>query len=109
MGRGQEPAESPEAPGSLRETAVRVFDDPCALTQRDETAHEEERWMTLGAIGPGAILLVVHTWLEKNGEEVIRIISARAAGARERRSYEEAHQGAKERYRRHRGEEGRRY
>jgi len=34
------------------ETAVLVFDDPYALTQHDESSDEEERWITLGAIGP---------------------------------------------------------
>ena len=73
------------------ETAALVFDDPYALTKRDVHA-EEERFMTLGAIGPGAILLVVHVSLENSGgEETIRIISARAATSREKNSYEETH------------------
>jgi len=45
------------------ETAVLVFDDPYAITQRDVTFENEERWITVGAIGPGSILLVVHTFL----------------------------------------------
>ncbi len=40
------------------ETAVLVFDDPYAITQRDYTFNDEERWITVGAIGPGSILLV---------------------------------------------------
>ena len=91
------------------ETAVLVFDDPYALTQRDESSDEEDRWITLGAIVPGAVLLVVHTCFERDGEEIIRIISARAAGSHERKNYEEAHQGAKARHRRHRGEKGGRH
>jgi hypothetical protein len=77
------------------ETATLVFDDPYALTKRDAVHDEEEqRFITLGAIGPAAILLVVHTSFENTGsEEVIRIISARAATSRERKSYEEAHPG----------------
>jgi uncharacterized DUF497 family protein len=62
------------------ETAVLVFDDPYALTQRDESSDDEDRWITIGAIGLGAVLLVVHTCFERDGEEIIRIISARAAG-----------------------------
>lgn len=89
------------------ETAVLVFYDPYALTRRDESSHEEERWITLGAIGSGAVLMVVHTWAEKNGEEIVRLISARAATAHERRSYEKAYQGTKEGHRRHRGKKGR--
>ena len=40
------------------ETAVLVFDDPYALTERDESSEDEERWITFGAIGQGAILVV---------------------------------------------------
>jgi uncharacterized protein len=91
------------------ETAALVFDDPYAITQRDESSGEEERWITFGALGHGAILVVVHTLFETEDEDVTRIISAPAAESRERRTSEEAHQGAKTRYRRHRGHERRRY
>jgi uncharacterized DUF497 family protein len=86
------------------ETAALVFDDPNVLTERDTPIEDEERWSTLGSIAPGVVLFVAHTWFEQNGEEVIRIISARAAESRERRSYEEAQQGTKARHRRHRGQ-----
>jgi uncharacterized DUF497 family protein len=91
------------------ETAALVFDDPYALTQREETTSEEERWVTLGSVGAGTLLFVVHTWFEQDEEEAARIISARAATPRERRSYEEAKQGTKTRHRRHRGHERRRH
>ncbi len=84
------------------ETAVLVFDDPYALTQSDGQCGEEECWITVGAIGPGSVLLVVHTCYEEHNEEVIRIISARAAESHERRAYEKAHAGAAERHPRHR-------
>ena len=84
------------------ETAMLVFDDPYALTQGDINCEDEERWITIGAIGPGSILLVVHTFYEKQGEEIIGIISARAAESHERRAYEEGHKGAEERHPRHR-------
>jgi uncharacterized DUF497 family protein len=80
------------------ETAVLVFDDPYAITQRDFTFEDEERWITVGAIGPGSILLVVHTFYEEHDEEVIRVISARAAESHERRAYEEAHKEAETRH-----------
>jgi uncharacterized protein len=91
------------------ETPALAFDDPYALTQLDESSDEEERWITLGAVGLGAILVVVHTWTEKEGEPVTRIISASAAESHERRADAGAHQRAKKRYRRHRGHERRRY
>ena len=55
------------------ETAALVFDDPHALTQRDQPSDDEERWITLGAVGAGVVLFVVHTWRERSGEEVIRV------------------------------------
>jgi uncharacterized protein len=54
-----------------------AFDDPYALTLRDESSHDEERWITLGAVGPEAVLLVVQTWFDADGEDVTRITSAR--------------------------------
>jgi uncharacterized protein len=84
------------------ETASLVFDDPYAITVRDEFSDEELRWITVGGIGPGAILLVVHTWFEKDGQDVIRIISARAAESHERKAYEKAHKRTETRDRSHR-------
>ena len=84
------------------ETAMLVFDDPYALTQPDINCEDEERWITVGAIGPGSILLVVHTFYEKQREEIIRIISVRAAESHERKAYEDAHKGAEARHPRHR-------
>jgi hypothetical protein len=80
------------------ETAVLVFDDPYAITQRDVTFEDEERWITVRAIRLGSILLVVHAFYEEHNEEVIRVISARAAESHERRAYEEAHKGAEARH-----------
>jgi uncharacterized DUF497 family protein len=84
------------------ETAVLVFDDPCAITQPDDTFADEDRWITVGSIGAGSILLVVHTLYEQHHEEFIRIISARAAASYERKAYEEAHKTSKAQHPRHR-------
>jgi hypothetical protein len=89
------------------ETATLAFDDPYALTQRDESTVEEERWITLGSVGLDAVLFVVHTVRERGETEVIRIISAR--NATPPRRYEEAHQGPKKRHRRYPGHERRRH
>jgi uncharacterized protein len=97
------------------QTAELVFDDPFALTIRDvayagEVGEEkDDRYITLGEIAPGAVLFVVHTWFADKGEEVIRLISARAATSKERRSYEEAHKKPGAPNRRHRREKGRRH
>jgi hypothetical protein len=39
--------------------------------------------ITLGDIGPGSILLVAHTFYEKRKEEIVLILSARAAESHE--------------------------
>ncbi len=73
------------------DTATQVFDDPNAVTYVDRVVDGEERWHTLGLVGGDLILLVVHTIEEENGEEEVRIISARKAIPRERALYETAH------------------
>ncbi|MBK9130130.1 MAG: BrnT family toxin [Gammaproteobacteria bacterium] len=70
------------------ELAQEVFDDPLALSRLDRIAGSEQRWHTLGRV-EGVLLLVSHTAFEHEGEEVIRIISARKATAHERRQYEQ--------------------
>jgi len=74
------------------ETASLVFEDPHVLVREDRIVEGEERWQALGFIGDAVIVLVVHTYREESGEEVVRIISARKAAAAERKAYEEAHE-----------------
>ncbi len=69
------------------ETATLVFDDSHALSFQDLIVNGEERWQTFGMIG-GLIVMVAHTFWEEDGEEVIRLISARKATSGERRIYE---------------------
>ena len=69
--------------------ARRVFEDPNHLSTQDRHEDGEERWQTLGLIGPVAIFLVAHTIEDGNGEEVVRIISARKASKTERGRYDE--------------------
>jgi uncharacterized protein len=71
------------------ETAKLVFDDPRAVSQLDRVKDGEERWQTLGLAAGILILLVVHTYREESGEEVLRIISARKATPHERTIYEQ--------------------
>jgi uncharacterized DUF497 family protein len=78
-----------EKHGISFELAQRVFDDPSHLSLQDRHESGEERWQTLGLIGPHAILLVAHTYEDENGEETVRIISARKATRAERRLYDE--------------------
>jgi uncharacterized DUF497 family protein len=70
------------------ETAARVFDDPNVVLMHDRVIDAEQRWHAIGAVS-AALLLVVHMYREDdvNGEEIIRIISAREANQCELRSY----------------------
>ena len=70
------------------ELAQRVFEDPFQLNDFDRTVKGEDRYKTLGVVGT-VVLLVAHCFRKnKDGEEVIRIISARKATTRERGEYE---------------------
>jgi uncharacterized protein len=55
----------------------------------DPIEEREERWVTIGLVQGIILVVVAHTWGEKDGKEEIRIISARKATPRERTSYEE--------------------
>lgn len=70
------------------ETAARVFNDPKIILVEDRVVEGEQRWHAIGSVSE-ALLLVVHTYHEDNddGEEIIRIISAREANQRECRLY----------------------
>jgi uncharacterized DUF497 family protein len=65
--------------------AATVLDDPMAVTL-EVTRHDEQRFVTVGSDILGRILVVVYAY---SGEEEIRLISARRATPKERRSYEE--------------------
>ena len=68
-------------------TAARVFHDPEVILALDRIVGKESRWHAIGAVSE-AILLVVHVyWENDDGEEIIRIISARQANQRERGIY----------------------
>ena len=70
------------------EAAVRVFEDLSVVSFVERVVEGKERWHTIGLAGGIAVLLVVHTVEEENGEEKVRIISARKAAPRERALYE---------------------
>jgi uncharacterized DUF497 family protein len=73
------------------ETAAWVFSDPLQMSVLDRVLDGEQRWKTMGRIGALVIIVVVHTYTEKNDKEIIRIISARKATKRERKYYEKGH------------------
>jgi len=73
------------------ETAARVFEDSAAVCYLERFDGGEQRWHTVGLAAGIAIILVAHTVTEENGNEIIRIISARKANRRERDLYQDAH------------------
>jgi len=70
------------------ELASEVFDDPLHVSVADRIEGGEQRWITLGLVEGIVILIVAHTWHDDGDDEVVRIISARRATRKERRSYE---------------------
>jgi uncharacterized DUF497 family protein len=71
------------------ETAALVFDNPHSVMMPDRVVDGEKRWHTIGLVQGVLLLLVVHTMLEEDEEEIVRIVSAREAATHERRLYED--------------------
>jgi uncharacterized protein len=72
--------------GVTFEEAATVFGDRLSLTILDPIhSSSEHRFVTIGLSANGRLLVVVHT----DRGDAIRIISARRANTRERRTYEE--------------------
>lgn len=77
------------------EFAMLVFEDErrlISLDRVDETG--EQRWLALGTVSidsnTALIVMVAHVYREDpNGEEIVRIISARRAGKNDVRRYQE--------------------
>lgn len=71
------------------ELAQQVFLDPLHVALLDKRfSYFEERWITLGATQNRKILVVANLFMTDEGEELIRIISAREANNKERAIYE---------------------
>ena len=72
------------------EEAKEVFEDPFHISKLDHRFdYFEERWITLGSTKKDKILVVANMFFDENGEEIIRIISARRANQKERKFYEQ--------------------
>ncbi len=65
--------------------AEAVLFDPFGLTREDTGAHGEQRFVSIGLDSTGRIVVVVYA----HRGQTIRLISARAATKRERKTYEE--------------------
>jgi len=66
-----------------------VFEDPYHLLLFDPFKDGEDGYHALGLVTESALILVVHTRREKDGNKVVRIISVRKATSTERKKYEE--------------------
>ena len=72
------------------EEAKEVFLDPFHISKLDHRFdYFEERWITLGKTTQNKVIVVANIFFDKNGEEIIRIISARKANQKERSFYEQ--------------------
>ena len=79
-------AETLRVHGVSFEEAATVFFDPLSATGVDpDHSVGESRFITFGVSSDGRLLVVAHT----EREDAVRIISARAATAAERKIYEE--------------------
>ena len=71
------------------EEAREVFEDALQISKLDKRfSYFEERWITIGATAKYKILVVANLFFTDDGEEIVRIISARKANKSERESYE---------------------
>ena len=78
-----------EKHGVSFEEAKEVFDDALQISKLDHRFNYfEERWITIGATKKEKLLVVANLFFTDEGEEIIRIISARRANNNERRAYE---------------------
>jgi uncharacterized DUF497 family protein len=78
-----------EKHGISFEEAKEVFNDALQISKLDHRFNYfEERWITLGATKKEKLLVVANLFFSEEGEEIIRIISARKANNNERNIYE---------------------
>ena len=69
--------------------AIEIFNDPLHVSILDKKySYFEERWITVGTTKHISIIVVVNLFFDDDGEEVIRVISAREATRNERKKYE---------------------
>jgi uncharacterized DUF497 family protein len=78
--------------GITFDDAMKVFDDPFALTEQDRIQDGELRWRTIGVLEGLVIAFVAHTVRYEGPDELIRIISVRRATRKERTRYEQNRQ-----------------
>jgi uncharacterized protein len=71
------------------ESAKAIWDDPFHVVYPDRFEDGEQRWHAVGVLGSMILLMVIHTYRNRNNEEIVRIIGARKATRQERAQYEQ--------------------
>jgi uncharacterized DUF497 family protein len=72
---------------SFEEARTVFFDEDALLRPDEDHSVDEDRFVLLGLSGRSRTLVVCHCY--QQGDEVIRLISARKANALERQQYED--------------------
>jgi len=70
---------------SFEEASTVFYDELSATGEDPDHSLGERRFITIGVSSAGRLLAVAHT----DSDDIVRVISARAAAAAERRIYEE--------------------
>lgn len=71
------------------EDAKEIFDDPLHISIMDKRYNYfEERWISIGQTHKKKLVVVANLYFDEDGEEIIRIISAREATIHEQKQYE---------------------
>ena len=70
--------------------AAFVFQDPFLL-ESSQYVEGEERWEILGMVDDHLLTVIVQYKSSNDGEQIVRLISARRATRHERKYYHEAH------------------
>ena len=71
------------------DTAARAFLDPFRHTELQGFIDGEPRWQTTAMTDGTLLFLIIHTDWEEDGNEIVRIISARPVTSHERKLYEQ--------------------
>lgn len=72
------------------EEACQIFEDPLHIAILDKRySYYEERWISIGKMKNEETVVAANLYYDIEGNEIIRIISARYATINERRQYEE--------------------
>ncbi len=69
--------------------AIKIFDDPHYISRADRVVDGEQRWQSFGTMRGMLVVMVAHTWFDADGDEYVRVISARRATRQEREDYEQ--------------------